>query len=372
MKSNGLKLNAKLNWDMLTQNSLLQEKYNLEVRNKFEAPTEEDNNRPWENFKESLTAIAQKLLPRETKKVKSKWMTQEILDMMDTRRKIVLRDSQEYKEINRRITTKCTKAKVSWLKTKCEEIEKLKSINTRIMHREINEISGRKSTCSSSGCVKSKSGDILLTKEEQLERWSEYIQDLFEDERPILPEIHKNMDGPKIMPEEVRAAICSMKRRKACGPDGITAEMLQATENFSAEKLAGILNDIYEGGTIPEDLTKSIFIALPKKAGAVDCEMHRTISLMSVVIKILLKILMMRMRSKIRPEISEVQCGFMKDTGTRNAIFILRNLCERMIEENKTLYLCFIDYTKAFDRVQHGNLIELLQKLDLDGNDIEC
>src|SRR5437899_6207226 len=60
----------------------------------------------------------------------------------------------------------------------------------------------------------------------------------------------------------------------------------------------------------------------------------------------------------------------MNDTGTRNAIFILRNICERSIEVNIDLYLCFIDFTKAFDRVRHTKLLNMLQDLDLDGKDI--
>ena len=98
--------------------------------------------------------------------------------------------------------------------------------------------------------------------------------------------------------------------------------------------------------------------------------MHRTISLMSVMIKLILKVLMMRMRGKIRSEIDAVQCGFVEDSGTRNAIFILRNLCEKAIEVKKDLFMCFIDYTKAFDKVKHGILLESLQKLDIDGKDI--
>ena len=113
-----------------------------------------------------------------------------------------------------------------------------------------------------------------------------------------------------------------------------------------------------------------IFIAIPKKPGASECELHRTISLMSVVTKISLKVLLMRMRSRLRPEINQVQCGFTEDTGTRNAIFILRNLCERSIEVNKDLYLCFIDYTKAFDKVRHETLLDMLQELEIDGKDI--
>ena len=185
-----------------------------------------------------------------------------------------------------------------------------------------------------------------------------------------LPQIRKDIDGPNILKDEVRFAIKHMKRNKACGPDNIFAELLHATEEFSVEKITEIANDIYNSGEIPDDLSKSIFIALPKKPGATECELHRTISLMSVVLKVILRILMQRMRNKIRPEINKTQCGFMNDTGTRNAIFILRNVCERAIEVKKDLYLCFIDFNKAFDRVRHSRLLNMLQDLDLDGKDI--
>src|SRR5438132_1095970 len=127
---------------------------------------------------------------------------------------------------------------------------------------------------------------------------------------------------------------------------------------------------MYNSGNIPEDLLQSIFIAFPKKPGETESKLHRTISLMSVVLKLILRILMQQMRNKIRPETNKSQCGFMNDTGTRNAIFILRNICERSIEVNKDLYLCFINFTKAFDRVQHKKLLNMLQDLDLDGKDI--
>ena len=60
----------------------------------------------------------------------------------------------------------------------------------------------------------------------------------------------------------------------------------------------------------------------------------------------------------------------MEDTGTRNAIFIVRTLCERAIEVQHDLYLCFIDYAKAFDKVKHEDLFEFLQNLDIDGKDL--
>ena len=57
--------------------------------------------------------------------------------------------------------------------------------------------------------------------------------------------------------------------------------------------------------------------------------------------------------------------GFMLDTGTGNAIFVLRMLVERSIEKRKYVYV-FIHYSKAFDTVKHKVLVDLLQSLDID------
>ena len=129
-------------------------------------------------------------------------------------------------------------------------------------------------------------------------------------------------------------------------------------------------NEIYNSGHIPTNLSQSVFIALPKKPGAIECELHRTISLMSHVMKIILRVLMERMRRVIRPEINEAQYGFVPDAGTRNAIFALRMLCERSIEVQRDVYLCFIDYKKAFDRVRHEELMSILEDINVDGKDV--
>ncbi|GFN95634.1 endonuclease-reverse transcriptase [Plakobranchus ocellatus] len=145
---------------------------------------------------------------------------------------------------------------------------------------------------------------------------------------------------------------------------------IEALEDFGIGKVTHLLNEIYDTGQIPTDLSKSIFIALPKKPGATECELHRTISLMSHITKILLKIIMLRIRNKIKPEIAEEQCGFVEDKGTSNAIYILRTLIERALEVQKGVYLCFIDYTKAFDRVRHDEIITQLKQLNIDGKDL--
>ena len=75
-----------------------------------------------------------------------------------------------------------------------------------------------------------------------------------------------HVDGPKILKEEVRAALEKMKKNKAAGPDAIVIEMLTSLTEFGIEKLTDLVNEIYNSSDIQEDLSKSIFITLPKKA----------------------------------------------------------------------------------------------------------
>ena len=49
---------------------------------------------------------------------------------------------------------------------------------------------------------------------------------------------------------------------------------------------------------------------------------------------------------------------------------MIRMLSERAIKMQKDVFICFIDYTKAFDRVQHKQPMHILNCLDLDGKDI--
>ena len=93
---------------------------------------------------------------------------------------------------------------------------------------------------------------------------------------------------------------------------------------------------------------------------ATECELHRTIGLIShFTQKHLLRVL-----------ISRTQFGFVPDKDTGNAIFTFSMLMERCIEVQKDLFICFIDYSKAFDKVRHDELFKILEGLEIDGKDL--
>ena len=89
------------------------------------------------------------------------------------------------------------------------------------------------------------------------------------------------------------------------------------------------------------------------------------------VTKLLLKIIQQRMANKIAKEVSRLQNGFRPGTGTQEGIFNLRTMCERATDVQKGVYICFIDYKKAFDRVKHFKMIECLSESGIDNKDLQ-
>ena len=84
--------------------------------------------------------------------------------------------------------------------------------------------------------------------------------------------------------------------RKAPGPDDITTEVLVAAGGRGVTEITNIANMMYSEGRFQEQMYKSIFITIPKVTGTAKCEKHHTISLISHVTKLVLRVIMNRIR----------------------------------------------------------------------------
>ena len=114
-----------------------------------------------------------------------------------------------------------------------------------------------------------------------------------------------------------------MKRRKTEGSDGVIIEMVEAAGELGVDKITKLANRIYRMRQVPETMKESEFIVIPKKEGAVECSKHRTITIMSKIGKIILKVLTDRLKKKMEETVGDVQFHFRKGMGTRNATFML-------------------------------------------------
>ena len=98
------------------------------------------------------------------------------------------------------------------------------------------------------------------------------------------------------------------------------------------------------------------FHSNPKKGNAKEYSNYRTITLISLTSKVMLKILQARLQQYMNHEHPDVQAGFRKGRGTRDQIANICRIMEKAREFRKNIYFCFIDYAKAFDCVDHNKL----------------
>ena len=366
----------KFDFSLLKTNNNIADQFKIAVTNRYNMLTidESHNEDPcakWNQLEEILTETARKVLPKRNEQAKQPWMTTEILNLMNQRRKYKNRNSsKQYTEIDKLIKQKCVKAKEELINKQCDELEDLANKNQQLLYKKIKTMTKPKIRYANTA-LRNKNGDVIYEKEQVLDRWVEYIGELFNDNRPeILPETSTTeLTGKDILRSEVEAAIKSMRNGKTTGNDKISKEMIEACEDLGTEKIVDLANTIYNSGVIPSQMKESVFITIPKKGDLLKCSNYRLISLMSHVTKIILRVLMNRIKMKIYAEVSWSQFGFRKNKGTRNAVFVMRTLAERSIEMQKNLYAVFIDYEKAFDRVKHHEIMKDLEQIGVDQKD---
>jgi hypothetical protein len=129
----------------------------------------------------------------------------------------------------------------------------------------------------------------------------------------------------------------------------LPVELIKAADEAAITSLTAQCQQIWESTLWPQEWSRSIFLTLPKKGDMRLCSNCRTIALIPNANKILLRIIQDRLATYIEREISEEQVGFRKGRGTRDQIANIRWILERTMEYGKTIIMCFIDYSKAFD-----------------------
>ena len=172
-----------------------------------------------------------------------------------------------------------------------------------------------------------------------------------------------------ITPVEVMLSLRKLKNKKAPGIDGIPAEFLKAAEKELIEPLTLLFNYILQAGKYPSVWCEGMINPLHKKGCTLDPDNYRKITVLPALGKIFESILCSRLTAKndILLDNDPFQSGFMKDRRTTDNAFILYSLIMKQKFLKKPLYVCFVDFTKAFDYVNRAALMYKLKQRGVGG-----
>ena len=117
-----------------------------------------------------------------------------------------------------------------------------------------------------------------------------------------------------------------------------------------------------ENSTVATGLEKVSFHSNSKERQHQRMLNYSTTALTSHARKVILQA---RLQQYVNRELPDVQAGFRKGRGTRDQIANIHWIIEKAREFQKNIYFYFIDYTKAFDCVDHNKLWKILKEMGI-------
>ena len=161
-------------------------------------------------------------------------------------------------------------------------------------------------------------------------------------------------DAP-IDEEEILRAIKKQKSNKAPGQDGLPPALFKLFDGRLVNHLTLLFNKVLSTGIYPKTWSVGNIKPIHKKGDKTNPNNYRGITLLDVMGALFTSVLCERISTWAEEEgrVSEAQFGFRKNRRTTDAIFILNTAIQSRKKRGKQLYTCFVDFSKAFDTVDH-------------------
>ena len=163
--------------------------------------------------------------------------------------------------------------------------------------------------------------------------------------------------------------LSSLKNDSAPGKDNISVKLIKYVHLEIIKPLKHIINLIFRTGKVPTQFKQSIIIPIYKSGQKRNIRNYRPISLINNLAKIFEKCLKDRLIEfyKSFNILSESQFGFTGGLSTADAQYKLTSEIINALNNNKKCLAIFIDLSKAFDTVPHGQLLDVLTRYGVRG-----
>ena len=277
-------------------------------------------------------------------------------------------DAQGMLEIRNRIATfDKEQARGSQLRSKAKILDSNEDPSSYFIKKEIHQ--GKKKIVEEievNGIKTKKQQEInkaffdfyskLYTAEEVANLTHEYVADL--------PKLEtQDSIGDQITLEDINFALKQMENDKSPGPDGLTKEFYLEYIDILGPLLVMLFEAIYAAGHLSETMKLSHITLICKDENSPHlCKNYRPISLLNLDYKIITKILSYKLRPYLPFLVHPDQTCSVKGRNIQDNCSYLRDIVDEINYENDTGMVLSLDQEKAFDRVSHTYLLNLLKE----------
>lgn len=161
-------------------------------------------------------------------------------------------------------------------------------------------------------------------------------------------------------PADIADAVKKLKKETSPGMDGISSEHLLYAHQDICTPICVLFNSMLTHNYLPPNFMSTMLIPILKdnKRDNTVCDNYRPVAVTSVFSKIFELILLKNYSDYLYS--SDHQFGFKRKHSTDQCVFIIKELIDFYISSGSPLYVCFMDASKAFDRINHYRLFDNL------------
>ena len=186
------------------------------------------------------------------------------------------------------------------------------------------------------------------------------------------PILRNNFEFSQVEEQQIKSLVKSLKYTSG-GHDDITAKMIKLVIPFAITALTNIVNTSLVSGVFPEQWKKAIVIPIPKIPDPNNPNDYRPISLLATLSKILEKVVAKQMLKYLEDNnlMELFQSGFRPNHCTATALLKVSDDIFSSIDAAEVSFLILLDYSKAFDTVNHKLLLAKLMSMGFYGASLE-
>lgn len=187
------------------------------------------------------------------------------------------------------------------------------------------------------------------------------------DEYEPPPPIEQNLIFERTTVKEILKIIDSLKPKTSSGIDQISSKLIKHCKEELLSPLTFIFNKSLAEGTFPNQLKIAKVYPKYKTGPTNEINSYRPISLISTFSKILEKIVLHRLLNHLQQNklLTDKQHGFLKGRSTATALIQMIEYIIDRLEEGCTAACLFLDFSKAFDCLNHDQLLRKLESLGI-------
>ncbi|XP_065319097.1 uncharacterized protein LOC135927086 [Gordionus sp. m RMFG-2023] len=206
-------------------------------------------------------------------------------------------------------------------------------------------------------------GKIIIDQDEQMALWLDYYITVFDGRKVTrATSVNINMASPQsgFTVMEIMNVIKKLRNNKAPGLDNITAEHLKIAPRTTSSFLLALFNKIWENGSTPTEWNKSLICNFPKTANPLKFTYYRACALTSCVSKIFMVLLKNKIVHSTPNLFSKYICAYRPNKNILEPILSLKIIMQKCYKYKIPSFYTFIDFSRAFDNVNHEALWETL------------